>query len=336
MKKVIGITYDLKTDWIVESDEPIDANAEFDKPKTLDKVVKALESGGHIVKRIGNVDELIAHIDNLEVDIIFNLCEGRGGRNRESQVPMLLELKGMPYVGADALTLGITLDKVIAKKIFIAEGIPTPRYFEAKTEVDLERLNTLEFPLMVKTKHEGSSKGISSESRVEDYESLKRQVKMINEKYNQPALIEEFIKGAEFTVAVLGNGNAKAMPVVQVSIDGNVELGDQFYTNGRIYSDSLQYVCPAKIDGELTKRIQDLAVKAYKSVGCQDFGRVDFRVDKGGNPYVLEINPLPSLDEEDVFNIFPNTYGSNYDEVINQVLEFAMKRYGMIEEVGCK
>ena len=185
---------------------------------------------------------------------------------------------------------------------------------------------------MVKTRHEGSSKGISKQSRVEDLDGLERQASMINTLYGQPALVEEFIQGMEFTVAVLGNDEPQAMPVVQVSIDGRVDLGDEFYAHERITSDTLQYVCPARISDDLTARIQALAVRVFQCVGCRDFGRVDFRVDGQGNPYVLEINPLPSLDVKDVFNIFPNVLGSNYDETINKVVDFALKRYHITEE----
>ena len=332
MGKIIGITYDLKSDWQRNSDDPADINAEFDKPETVRRVVTALERGGHTVRRIGNIHSLLAQMDNLDVDIVFNMCEGMSGRNRESQVPIMLEMKGIPFVGGDALTLGITLDKVVAKKLFISEGIPTPRFFEANKGDDLEQINVIGFPLMVKTRHEGSSKGISKQSRVEDINGLKTQADMINNTYGQPALVEEFIRGEEFTVAVLGNDAPQAMPVVQVSIDGNVRLGDEFYTHDRIASDSLQYVCPANIPDELTTRIKGLAVRVYQCVGCRDFGRVDFRVDNRGNPYVLEINPLPSLDVQDVFNIFPNVFGSNYDEIINKVVDFALKRYNMMDE----
>lgn len=336
MGKIIGLTYNLKTDWVRGPDDPSDVNAELDKPHTIERIIRAFETGGHRVKKIGNALDLLKQIDHLDVDIVFNICEGTVGRNRESQVPMLLELKGVPYVGADALSMGITLDKVVAKKLFISEGIPSARYFVAESTKDLEQQNTIGYPLIVKTIHEGSSKGISQDSRVENLEGLKRQVHLINTVYKQPALVEEFIKGTEFTVAVLGNDPPRAMPIVQVSIDGDTNLGDEFYTFERISSTALQYVCPAKISAELTREIQDLAVRVYKCVGCRDLGRVDFRVDRKGNPYVLEINPLPSLDPKDSFNIFPKVIGSSYDAVLDQILGFALKRYGLFQAQGEK
>ncbi|OGW98263.1 MAG: hypothetical protein A2Z81_02745 [Omnitrophica WOR_2 bacterium GWA2_45_18] len=329
---IIGMTYDLKSDWALSPDDPHDANAEFDKPRTVERIIEALEKGGHTVKKIGNVRNLLTQMDHLDVDIVFNICEGKQGRNRESQVPLLLEMRGIPFIGADALSLGMTLDKVIAKKMFISEGIPTPRFFVARDHDDLKALNDIGFPLIVKTRHEGSSKGISSNSRVTDYESLKRQVHLIHTRYRQSALVEEFIRGTEYTVPVLGNDEPQAMPVVQVSIGGNTELGDDFYTYERVSAGGVRYVCPAKISPELTKKMQELAVRAYQCVECRDVGRVDFRVDEKGNPYVLEINPLPTLDPDESFNIFPKVIGSNYDEILNKIVNFALERYGLIDK----
>lgn len=331
IKMRIGLAYDLRTDWEFQENDPLDVNAEFDKPKTIEEMTEALEAGGHEVKRIGNVDKLLAQIPDLGVDIVFNICEGRGGRTRESQVPVILDMYNIPYVGSDGLTLGLTLDKGVAKKCFVADNIPTPKSFVAVNSDNLETADKIGFPLIVKTCHEGTSKGISAASRVEDYQALKRQVDLVTQVYQQPALIEEFIKGTEFTVAVLGNEEPVAMPVVQVSMDGNVNLGDSFYYFEMVSSDRLQYVCPAKASEDLARQMQALAVRVYRSVGCRDLGRVDFRVDDQGNPYVLEINPLPSLSHEDVFNIFPQEFGLTYADAINYVLQLAAHRCGMVE-----
>src|SRR3989338_8048305 len=135
--KTVGLTYDLKTDYEFKADDPPDANAEFDHPSTIEGIASAIESCGFKVKKIGNASSLLEKIDNLEVDIVFNISEGVSGRNRESQVPILLEMAGIPFVGSDALTLGLTLDKVMAKKIFMAEHIPTPRFFEVRSSEEL-------------------------------------------------------------------------------------------------------------------------------------------------------------------------------------------------------
>lgn len=325
--KTVGLTYDLKTDYEFKKGDPADANAEFDHPSTIDVIAKAIEANGFKIKRIGNVSSLLGKINSLGgIDIVFNISEGLTGRNRESQVPILLEMAGIPFVGADALTLGLTLDKVMAKKIFIADKIPTPRFFEVGSVGELVNTDHCKFPLIVKPRFEGSSKGLSENSRVENKEGLRKQVEYIVNTYKQPALIEEFISGQEFTVAIVGNDPPEAMPVVQIKIDGRLKLNDKFYTFARITSNRLEYICPAKISPELKKRLEELAVKTYRAVECRDFGRVDFRVDNEGNPYVLEINPLPSLSTEDVFKLVAEAVGSSYEEIIGKILKSALIR----------
>src|SRR5208283_5060859 len=225
MANTVGITYDLKSDWQRSQDDPIDAAAELDGHKTIECLKTALESAGHKIVLIGGARQLIDRVisGNLKVDIVLNISEGFKGRNRESQVPAILDLYNIPFVGADALTLGVTLDKVIAKKCFIADGIPTARYFKATIADNLFELNTIGFPLFVKTLHEGTSKGITEASRVENFQELKVQVEYICRNYNQPALVEEFIKGTEYTVGIIGNNPPIPMPVVQYAIDGQTK-----------------------------------------------------------------------------------------------------------------
>ncbi len=327
--KTVGLTYDLKTDYKFKDGDPADANAEFDHPSTIGVIAKAIESQGYKVKKIGNVTDVLEKLDNLGVDIVFNISEGLSGRNRESQVPILLEMAGIPFVGSDALTLGLTLDKIMAKKIFIAEKLPTPKFFAVNTAEELNNADHCKFPLIVKPRFEGSSKGLSDSSRVENMEELKIQVEHIISIYRQPALIEEFISGQEFTVAVIGNDSPEALPVVQIKIDGKLQLNDKFYTFARIKSDRLEYICPAKISTELKNKLQDLAIRTYRAVECRDFGRVDFRVDSDGKPFVLEINPLPSLSTEDVFMLLAKTIGITYEEMLDKILRAALKRYNL-------
>lgn len=327
--KTVGLTYDLKTDYKFKEGDPLDANAEFDHPTTIDVIGKAIAANGFKVKKIGNAANLLEKIDNLGVDIVFNISEGLTGRNRESQVPILLEMAQVPFVGADALTLGLTLDKVMAKKIFIAEGIPTPRFFEVNSAEALVDHDHCKFPFIVKPRFEGSSKGLSESSRVENIDELKKQVDFITKTYKQPALVEEFISGQEFTVAIVGNAKPEIMPIVQIKIDGKLKLNDKFYTFARITSDRLEYICPAKITQELKKKLDDLALRVYHSVECRDFGRVDFRVDNEGNPYVLEINPLPSLSTEDVFMLVAQNIGITYEQMVGKILNSALIRNGL-------
>jgi D-alanine-D-alanine ligase len=327
--KTVGLTYDLKTDYQFQEGDPPDANAEFDHPATVDIIASAIESQGFRVKKIGNANSILENINNLGVDIVFNISEGLYGRNRESQVPILLEMAGIPFVGSDALTLGLTLDKIIAKKIFIAEGIATPGFFEIKTKDSLTDTDHLKFPMIVKPRFEGSSKGLSDKSRVGNFQELKNQAEFIIDTYKQPALVEEFITGQEFTVAIVGNDPPEALPVVQIKIDGSFDLDEKFYTFARISSDRLEYISPAPISRELHEKISELALKSYNAVDCLDFGRVDFRVAKDGNPYVLEINPLPSLSTEDVFCLLAKQKGMTYEQMIGKIVNTALTRYGL-------
>lgn len=333
MKKIIGLTYDLKSDYSFREGDPEDAAAELDKPQTVDLIAESLEAFGYHVIRIGNFKNLLNSLDKINVDIIFNICEGFYGRNRESQVPMLLEWANIPYVGADALTLGLALDKVLAKKAFITDGILTPKYFTLKDKSELDNFADLEFPLIVKPRSEGSSKGLSQKSKVNNYQELKERIDYVAKFYPDGVLIEEFIKGAEFTVAVIGNKPNEKTYNVQTKIDGKLDLGETFYTFGHVTSDRIEYLYPSPISKDLEKIIEDAAIRAYRAVDCRDFGRVDIRVDEKNRAYVLEINPLPSLSIEDAFPLIAKGLGLEYKDLINQILNEALIRYSLNKDI---
>lgn len=327
---IIGMTYDLKTEYVFRQGDPQDANAEFDHPDTVQVIQEAIEQMGHRVARIGSAEQVLQRWDRLgEVGLVFNIAEGYAGRNREAQVPVLLEMRGIPFSGSDGLTQALTLDKLITKKVLLSEGIPTPRFFEI-VRPDDPLPQDLCFPLIVKPRFEGSSKGLSERSLVRSVEALREQARWVVETYRQPALVEEFIRGNEFTVGLIGNDPPEAYPVVRVQIDGRNELGDLFYTFSRIASGA-GYICPAGIDPWLEGRLQDLALRTYRAVDCRDFGRVDFRVDEQGDPYVLEINPLPSLSTEDVFGVLAKHLHIPYGQMIARIVDAAIQRHGLSE-----
>ena len=325
----VGITYNVKSEFVLKPGDPPDLNAEFDHEETISHIERACREGGHEVARIGNARRLLEQMGRLGVDIVFNIAEGYGGRNRESQVPILLEMMGMPFVGADGLTLGLTLDKVLTKKLLIAEGIPTPRFVEVRDPETLWRAE-LTYPLIVKLQCEGSSKGLSERSLVNTPQELRAQVEWLTRAYQKPSIfVEEFVAGQEFTVAIVGNEAPEVYPVVQVALDGQTNLGRKFFTFAYLRSGA-DYICPAPIPEPLAKRLQELALRTYQAVECRDFGRVDFRVDERGNPYVLEINPLPSLSVEDVFVFVAKTKGLTHYQIINRILDAALARCGLV------
>ncbi len=324
---VIGMTYDLKTKYVFKSGDPKDANAEFDHPDTIGVIAEAIEAAGHRVVRIGSAEQLLRGLDRLHVDLVFNIAEGLRGRNREAQVPILLEMRGIPCSGSDGLTQALTLDKLMTKKMLISEGIPTPRFFELTRPLG-PLPEDLVFPLIVKPRFEGSSKGLSERSVVRDARALREQAAWVMETYRQPALVEEFIRGNEFTVAVIGNDPPEALPAVRIEIDGHTELGDLFYTFSRI-AEGAKYLVPAGIPARLEGRLKELALRTYQAVEARDFGRVDFRVDEKGHPYVLEINPLPSLSTEDVFGVLAEHLGISYAAMIQRILKVSLQRWGL-------
>jgi D-alanine-D-alanine ligase len=324
----IGMTYNVKTEVALKPGDPPDMNAEFDHEETVKHIEAAIREAGHEPVRIGNARQLLERMHELKVDLVFNIAEGYGGRNRESQVPILLEMLRVPFVGADGLTLGLTLDKVLTKKILIAEGIPTPKYIEV-TEDEAFWRTALRYPLIVKLRCEGSSKGLTDNSLVNTPEALKAQVQHLRATYQDaPIFVEEFLEGQEFTVAVIGNEQPEVYPVVQIALDGVTDLGRKFFTFHYLRTGS-DYICPARIPEPLARKMQELALRTYRAVECRDFGRVDFRTDQRGDPYVLEINPLPSLSDQDVFNFICKTKGLTHHQMISRILETALVRYGM-------
>ena len=330
MPKIIGFTYDLKKDLPIKNGDPDDLNAEFDVEETIVLIKAAIESGGHKVVLIGNINNLLKMLPDLGVDIVFNICEGVGSRNREAQVPIVLETFNIPYIGSDGLTMSLTLDKIMTKKILMAEDIPTPRYLGIDKLDDLINLDHMKFPMIVKLRNEGTSKGISDESVVYNKKELRNRSEYLFDRYNSsPLIIEQFISGTELTIPLIGNSPAQTYPAVQVSINDDVNLGDRIYTFERVSSTDLKYICPAKISKRLENKLADLALRTYRAVDCLDFGRVDFRVDNDGNPYVLEINPLPSLSTDDVFDISPNVVGCDYQKAVCKIIEAALARNGL-------
>ena len=216
--------------------------------------------------------------------------------------------------------------------MFKADGVRTPKYFVADRGMNGLNYDSMKFPLIVKPRHEGSSKGIFDDSVVSNRKELRDRIEKIIKTYQQSALVEEFISGMEFTVLVIGNGHPKALPSVQIEILGKVQLGNLTYTSRRLDNTDVDCICPAKISRVLEKKIGAVAIKAYQTVGCRDFGRVDIRVDSKGCPYVLEVNPLPSLSPEDIFPPVAVASGMTYDELVVKIIDIALKRYGLTKK----
>ena len=289
----IGFTYNVKR---VDSKAGNDAEAEYDAPETIDAIRDALESYGHVVIPLEATAELPRQLMESPVDLVFNIAEGVSGRNREAVVPALCELMGIPYTGSDAATLSIALDKALSKRVLREHGILTPEF--QVMETGRERLSPkLKFPLIVKPNQEGSSKGVSAHVSVVDNEDgLRQVVRDLLDKYRQPALIEDYIAGREFTVGLLGDKRPRALPPMEIVFrDAANQRPVYDYQIKQEWEKHVYYECPAKLTPSELKGIERVARETFDALDCRDVARVDLRVNAKGDIYVLEVNPLPGL-----------------------------------------
>lgn len=315
-----------------------DTYAEWDTEETILAVKAALEQH-HDVSLIEANEEAYPRLRASRPDIVFNIAEGLRGPSREAQVPAMLEMLDIPYTGSDPLTLGICLDKSRAKEILSYYKIPTAPFVVIHTMDEL-RTSSLPLPAIVKPLHEGSSKGIFNASVVRTKAELEEQIRLVLETYAQPALVEKFLVGREFTVAMLGNdGNLRALPIVEIRFDALPEGVNPIYSyEAKWVWDTLDnpldvHQCPAKIDSALESSIVRTCVDTFRVLKCRDWCRIDIRLDENGIPNVIELNPLPGIlpnpEEHSCFPQAARAEGMSYERMINSVLEAAAKRYGL-------
>jgi len=313
---------------------PLDFYSECDSPGTIEAITNALRVGGHEVCLV-EADPALPHwFLTHPVDLVFNIAEGARGAHRESQVPAILESLQIPFTGSGSLTLALALDKARTKQVLAYEGLPTPAWQLFET-LD-ERLEPrLAFPLIVKPNCEGSAKGILRESVVWEEAALRRQVRRILEYYRQPALVEEFIEGTELTVGILDNDEeARALPILEIDFSGCQTSGEFFYSwRMKEYQGNAAlglapaFYCPARLDPALTARVQTVALRAHRALGCWDLSRTDIRLHRDGTPFVLEVNPLPGLNPlESNFPLMTTAAGMTYPSLINHLVELALAR----------
>jgi len=332
MKFKVGITYNLKKDFSRQEKQPIDFLEEFDSEETIDAIRKVLESEGHEVIKLGGDTGLIDRLRQTSVDIIFNIAEGLQGRNREAHIPALLEFLNIPYTGSDPLTLSLTLDKAMAKRVVMSQNIPTPRFIKVERVEDLEGLD-LRYPLFVKLCYEGSSKGVRLDSKILDPQSLEEKARGLLKTYGSPLLVEEFVKGPEFTVGVLGNEDPFILGVMQIEIKGSPPEESIYSLEiKREWEEKVRYHCPPFVDQNLLRKIEEVALRSYRALDCRDVSRVDIRVGEDKTPYFLEINPLPGLSP--VYGdlvMMARSMGWDYARLVKTIFHHALKRYGWME-----
>ena len=323
----VGLVYDLFEHYPWQPGDPADADAEYEPEETLLALEEALRLLGHTPVRIGPARTLLQQLSSLTIDVAVNIAESYGSRNREAHAPILLELAHIPYIGSDALTLSVSLDKAWTKDLALAAGVPTPPYrlYRKVAEITTESLPGT-FPLFVKPRYEGTAKGILPESKVHSLEALQHQVTRIIQNYRQDALVEPFIEGAEYTVAIIGNDPPQALPVLQRAVEKQTGIGLHALERKGVPQQSWTYEIPGEITPQLENTLKRVALNIYNKLECKDFARVDFRVDPEGNPWFLEINPLPTFAPDGTFAIIAQLSGEEYPSFLARVLEQALNR----------
>jgi D-alanine-D-alanine ligase len=313
----------------IDSKAGDDAEAEYDPPETIDAIRVAIESLGHEVVPLEANSELPQRLAEAKVDIVFNIAEGLSGRNREAQVPALCELIGIPYTGSDSATLALALDKALAKRILRQHGILTPEFQVMTT--GREKLHpwvTQKFPLIVKPNAEGSSKGISGSGVVDDENALRAAVREIVEKYRQPALVEEYVFGREFTVGLLGDRKPRVLPPMEICFkDATKKRPVYDFEIKQEWEKHVYYECPAKLSPTEAKAVERAARETFMALDCRDVARIDLRMNAQGQVYVLEVNPLPGLtpDYSDLV-LISKAAGIEYRTLISEILAGGLKR----------
>jgi D-alanine-D-alanine ligase len=280
-----------------------------------------------------NARRFINDILNLETDLIYNFCEMVELESQEEVFAAgLFELVKVPYTGAPPMTLGLCLDKAKTKIILSHYGIPTAKFDLFNESIDGCKKINLRFPVIVKPVHEDASAGINEKSVVYDRKELEERVEYIIKMFKQPALVEEFIDGREVNVAILGNNPPVVLPISEIDfshlpshLPKIVSYEAKWIPNTDYYEKTIP-ICPAPLEPELERKIKDIALSCYKIMGCRDYARVDMRIDKEGNPYVLEVNPNPDLSRNAGFMRSASVYGLTPEETIVKIAEIAIER----------
>lgn len=312
-----------------------DKYAEWDDMETIDAIRNAIEKVGHDVVLIEADINAFENLKNNRPDIVFNIAEGFGGAARESHIPAMLEVLNIPYTASDPVTISICHDKSRCKEVLSYYNIPTPHFYIVENTVN--GYPKVKFPSFVKPLHEGSSKGIYNSSLVNNKKNLNREISRIKKDYKQPALIEDFIDGREFTVAALGNGeNLRVLPIVEINLSSVPEGFNKIYSyEVKWFFDTREnkldiFTCPAKVSEQLRKKIENLVLDAYKVLRIRDWARFDVRCDRQENPYIIEVNPLPGIlpnpDDNSCFPKAAREVGMDYDTLIQTVLNLAIER----------
>ena len=328
---------------------PPDAYADYDHIETVRSIQGALETDGHKTEFIMADESLPFSLKKYNPDICFNIAEGLGGDAREAQTPALLEMLKIPYTASRVLANAFALDKNITKRIWRDRNLPVAPFQEFTIGNEPLR-HELHFPLFVKPSREGTGMGVDIKAKVETEAELRERVEYVIQSYNQPALVETYLPGREFTVGQIGRPDAalSGRHPEWYAKDGFhrfpvLELDSSKAATPGIYSHAAkshligeegapEYICPADIDPELDKKLHHLAIRGHTILGALDVSRVDIRLDAEGQPRLIEINPLPGLTPgySDLC-LQAAAEGITYEDLILEILYLAAGRWNLLE-----
>jgi D-alanine-D-alanine ligase len=321
---IIGLTYDLRNDYIKMGFSEEDT-AEFDREDTVEAIELTLQELGYQTKKIGNVYHLINALGRDERwDLVFNICEGLYGVSRESQVPSILDAFQIPYTFSNGLILSVAMHKGLCKQMIKQLKIPTAPYVVL---ANMEQIKSVKipYPLFAKPVAEGTSKGITPHSKIDNIEELKKICDYLFKNYKQPVIVEKYLPGREFTVGIVGNGKtAKAIACMEIIIKD--EKNREIYTYEAKEKCEEQVIYKLAYD-DIAKKAMSLAVKSYQGLGCQDTGRVDLKLDEKGIINFIEINPIPGLHPtHSDLPMMADFAGISYQQLLKMIVEAAIER----------
>ena len=322
----IGLTYDLRAEYLALGYGE-EETAEFDQQGTIDALAGAIESLGHTVDRIGSARSLIGRLAKGDRwELVFNIAEGLNGYGREAQVPAILDVYGITYTFADPLAASVCLQKGWSKTIARAAGVPTADFAIIETPADIDRVS-LAYPMLAKPIAEGTGKGVTPKSVVRSKADLSQVAIELLDRYRQPVLVETFLPGREFTVGIVGTGDAaRAIGSIEIVLRSDAEPDVYSYTNKEECEKLVEYRHVTRID-PLVAEAERIALDAWIALDCRDGGRVDIRCDARGKPMFLEVNPLAGLHPtHSDLPMIATAIGMPYVELIRAIVDSAAKR----------
>jgi D-alanine-D-alanine ligase len=323
----IGLTYDLRSEYLAMGYGE-EETAEFDREETIDELEGAIRRLGYATDRIGSGRRLVERLAAGDRwDLVFNIAEGLRGLGREAQVPAILDLYGIPYTFSDPLVMALTLHKGMTKHVVRDAGIPTCDFALVESEDEAEAVRFAP-PYFLKPVAEGTSKGITSKSIVNDRAALERLCGELIREFKQPVIVEEFLPGREFTVGILGTGpRAEAIGTLEMGLRPGAEDGVYSYVNKEQCEELVEYILVRSDGDAVVREAERIALDSWRLLGCRDAGRVDLRCDGRGRPQFVEINPLAGLHpSHSDLPILCTKLGIPYVSLIDRILRSAGAR----------